>query len=140
MITVKFFTILRLMLKIGEITIPEPIWHQMRLATTFFIDVPLELRVTRLVAEYGQQKREDLAQAILKINKRLGGLHTRLALDALDKNDLSTCCAILLEHYYDKAYLHSLSRKTESKISYLTLDALDATENAARLLAHVGLG
>ncbi|MEM7029642.1 MAG: tRNA 2-selenouridine(34) synthase MnmH [Chloroflexota bacterium] len=121
--------------QIGEVTIPETVWRQMRSATTLFIDVPLEQRIERLVQEYGQQPPENLAQAIYKIKKRLGGLHTRQALEALQKNQLSTCCTILLEQYYDKAYLFGLSKRTDSEVRHIHLDSPHPRENAAKVIA-----
>lgn len=124
--------------KIGEITIPEPLCSQMRAAPILFLEVPLEMRVSRLVAEYGQQPLEHLTSAILKIKKRLGGHYTQLALTALGQGDLATCCAILLEHYYDKAYLHSLARKKSSNICCVSLDSCDPLKNAQTVLEAVG--
>ena len=119
---------------IGSRIIPQPIWRQMKAAPLIFVDMPLDLRVERLVQEYGQQDITSLVAAIDKIKKRLGGPQAQQAIAALHRGDLTTSCAILLEHYYDKAYLHSLSHKPPDCIRHVRVDSTDPVENAERVL------
>ncbi len=119
---------------VGQIILPIEFWRQKFKAPILYIDVPLELRVERLVQEYGQQSQAQLAASIQKIKQRLGGMETEQALNALYRDDYHTCCAILLEHYYDKAYLHSLERKQPKNLHHLKLTSLDPLENAKTIL------
>ena len=54
---------------------------------------------------------------LIHIHKRLGGLGTQLALDALTRGDLRTCCALLLRQYYDKTSSRSLAQKDPDRAS-----------------------
>jgi hypothetical protein len=56
---------------------------------------------------YGILDQKELAEAIIRIQKRLGGLETKTAINYLESNDLESCFRILLK-YYDKLYLKSL--------------------------------
>jgi len=48
--------------------------------------------------------------AIERISKRLGGLDTKQAKEALEQNDFKECFRILLK-YYDKQYLKGLHNR-----------------------------
>ncbi|MDX1523211.1 MAG: tRNA 2-selenouridine(34) synthase MnmH [Anaerolineae bacterium] len=120
---------------VGQRLIPKPVWTQLQAALTLFIEMPLDLRIERLLTEYGHQDPALLAEAILKIKKRLGGFCTQQALAALKRGDLKTCCAILLEHYYDKAYLHGLAQKPPHQVYRLEVTTADPAQNAETILA-----
>ncbi len=120
--------------QIGSLRVPDAIKQQMEWAPMLLLDVPFDLRVERLVNEYGVHGVPQLARAIHHIHKRLGGFATRQALDALTRGDLRTCCALLLRQYYDKTYGRSLAHKDPGHIVHLRLESLDAAENATRIL------
>jgi tRNA 2-selenouridine synthase len=69
-----------------------------------------ERRLDRLVKEYGCFDKELLAQSVKKIQKRLGGLLTKEALEALDCGNYRKVADITLQ-YYDKGYANSLARR-----------------------------
>jgi hypothetical protein len=73
----------------------------------YFIDIPFDERLTYIIETYGKLDRKELAEAIIRIQKRLGGLETKTAIEYLVNNDLESCFRILLK-YYDKLYLKSL--------------------------------
>ena len=120
--------------RIGACSIPPPMWRQMRETTVFFLDMPVGLRVQRLLKDYGEFDPRELAAAIERLKKRLGGQNTRLALDALDAGNLSECAALLLTNYYDKAYRFGLSQRDEMLVRSLPTDTPDADQNARALL------
>lgn len=94
---------------IGRVYIPAPCWKQMMEAPSISVEVPRDQRVKFLVEEYGDLPAEELADAIHKISKRLGGARLQAALAALDENDVATFASIALE-YYDKAYANSQAK------------------------------
>jgi len=114
---------------IGTKVIPKPFWEQMRSTKVLYIDISLHERAKFLVEEYGKFSIDELKQATLRIKKRLGGQHAKAAIEALDKGDLQTACEINLS-YYDKAYLHGLSKRNKETIETKTFDTLDI-ENIA---------
>ena len=71
-----------------------------------------------MVETYGKLDKEALKDAISRIQKKLGGLETKLATEYLEKNDYHASFEILLK-YYDKLYLKSLKTRentvTDSK-------------------------
>lgn len=88
---------------IGKLTLPEAFWLQKNQSPVFFLEVNQQVRIRRLVAEYAVCDLEILRAAVLRISKKLGGVRTKEALEALDNNDLATVAERTL-YYYDKAY------------------------------------
>ncbi len=122
---------------IGSVRLPDQFHHHMRQAQVVFIEVPFEARLARLVAEYGQYPIASATEALLKIRKRLGGLHTTQAMTALNRGDLETCCIILLKHYYDKTYLYGLSCRPPGQVQHIKLLSSDPNENAKQILQAI---
>lgn len=89
--------------RIGDTNIPIQLWQQMRRHPLIFLDVPFEERLNYLVQEYGRHEKERLVNAIIRIKKRLGGLETKEAINALIEDRTADCFRILLT-YYDKWY------------------------------------
>lgn len=98
--------------RIGHVNIPKSLWQTMRSMPVFFIDVPFEQRLDYIVTHYGQLDRTSLGDAIQRIQKRLGGLETKTALQHLADNNIKACFRVLL-HYYDKQYSKSLANRPE---------------------------
>ncbi|MEJ7828911.1 MAG: hypothetical protein WKF91_11960, partial [Segetibacter sp.] len=76
--------------------------------------------------------------AILRIQKRLGGLETKTAINFLVENDITNCFRILLS-YYDKQYLKGLNnRETDAPlITKIECLKVDAKENAKTVIALI---
>jgi tRNA 2-selenouridine synthase len=108
---------------VGCCNLPEGLWQQMRMTNVAFIDVKKEIRIGRLMNEYAQFSFEELKQATDKIAKRLGGQQHKDAIEALAQGDFSVGTDIAL-YYYDKAYLHGLSKRDPEKIR-----TFEVTEN-----------
>ena len=122
--------------KIGWRIIPAPLWEQMRHTPVYFLDMPAELRVGRLMADYGDFAPEHLAACVSRLSKRVGGQNTQQALEALAAGDLATCTDILLRRYYDKAYLHGLSKRDQNLVRHIPTQTADARENAQCLMVN----
>ncbi|MCB0170830.1 MAG: tRNA 2-selenouridine(34) synthase MnmH [Anaerolineae bacterium] len=122
---------------IGYLSIPLAVWQQMQQATTLFVEVPALWRNRYLVEEYGRFPLPALKDAVERLQKRLGRRNMQTALNALEANDLTTCCDILLRHYYDKTYVRSLSRRDAAVVHHIELDSIDPARNADHLLAFV---
>jgi len=91
---------------IGKVYLPQSLWVNMNRSRVVIIDVPLELRVDRLMQHYGNAPIPDLEKSIRKLQQKLGGQHMNAALDLLQKGDLRTIAHLLLA-YYDKRYRYS---------------------------------
>jgi len=121
-------------LTIGGIGIPKPFFEQMRHAPLLVLDIPQPVRIRKLAAEYGREDPKQLAEAIQRIGKRLGGLATKEALAAIEAGDMEKMVAIALG-YYDKTYSYGLESKQNVRVIRVTSDTCNAVENAARVLA-----
>lgn len=96
--------------RIGDVNIPIILWKQMRNKEVFFLDIPFEERLKHIVEEYGKLPKEKLVNAVIRIKKRLGGLETKEAINALVEDRTEDSFRILLR-YYDKWYLKGLHNR-----------------------------
>ena len=116
--------------RIGNLQIPMPLWYTMRKAPVYFVDIPFEERLNYLTDEYGIHPKADLVNAIMRIQKRLGGLETKNAINFLLENNFKESFRILL-HYYDKYYLKGLKNRddAENLIKNIPAETVDTEKN-----------
>lgn len=96
--------------KIGTNVLPLAFWNQMEQAAIIDVLAPKEVRLKRILAEYGHFDKAALATCTDKIKKRLGGLSLKMALEALENNDIAQWAEILMD-YYDRTYAHSRQKR-----------------------------
>ncbi|MGI9473560.1 MAG: tRNA 2-selenouridine(34) synthase MnmH [Rubripirellula sp.] len=121
---------------IGRAQVPQAVWQQMCEAPTVFVEADRTSRVEFLMEHYGTLPASDLADAIGRVKKRLGGLRHQAALDALESDDLKTFASIALE-YYDKAYRNALDKRPREKTEYVDLEKAGVARSLDDL---IGLG
>ncbi|MBA2248996.1 MAG: tRNA 2-selenouridine(34) synthase MnmH [Chitinophagaceae bacterium] len=109
--------------RIGKLIIPKNIWQQMREVKIYFLEMSFDDRLEHIIKLYGNFKKEDLVNAIMRIQKRLGGLETKNAVNYLLENNVKDCFIILLK-YYDKLYTKGLYNR---KNLDLTLNKISCT-------------
>ena len=114
--------------RIGDLQIPMPLWRTMRSSKVYFFNIPFEERLQYLTEEYGVQKKDALVTAIMRIQKRLGGLETKTAINFLLENNCKESFRILLT-YYDKYYLKGLHNRENAKELITTIDAEKVNTN-----------
>ncbi len=124
--------------RIGNLQIPIPLWKTMRSSKVFFMDIPFEERLNYLTEEYGVQKKDGLVTAIMRIQKRLGGLETKNAINFLLENNFKESFRILLT-YYDKYYLKGLHNRenTADLIKTIEARAVNTNENIELLNTNI---
>ncbi|MGL6269461.1 MAG: hypothetical protein ACRC2O_16125, partial [Chitinophagaceae bacterium] len=117
--------------RIGSVNIPAALWEKMRKSVVYFLDIPFEERLKYLTENYGKLNKGDLAAAITRIQKRLGGLETKTSLGFLIEENISGCFEILLK-YYDKKYKKSLSNREDAAllINMIKCTRVDSEQNA----------
>jgi len=93
--------------RIGTNMLPITFFKQLRNSICYFIDIPFESRLQFIVQAYGKFAVADLIAATLRIQKRLGGLETKTAVNLLVEKNIEGAFSILLK-YYDKVYLKNL--------------------------------
>lgn len=96
--------------RIGKLIIPNSFWEKMRNSAVYFLDIPFAERLNYLATTYGSFEKEQLEESILRIQKRLGGLETKMALALLSEGNIEACFGILLK-YYDKLYHKGLHNR-----------------------------
>ncbi len=116
--------------RIGNLQIPMPLWYSMRKAPVYFVDIPFEERLNYLTDEYGVHEKPGLVNAIMRIQKRLGGLETKNAINFLLENNFKESFRILL-HYYDKWYAKGLYNRenAEELIMKIPATAVNTEQN-----------
>lgn len=106
---------------IGKIFLPDSLWRAMGQSPVVEIDVPKDIRIQRLVNEYGKTNPEQFLEAMKKITKKLGGQHFNAAAEKLSQGDWQSTIDILLT-YYDKAYRNGLERKQQRVVKRISWD------------------
>jgi tRNA 2-selenouridine synthase len=92
---------------IGTVHLPNALYKQMQQVPVYVVNIPLEKRIDRLVADYTHCEKHLLEEALLRIKKRVGPQNVKAAQEALALNDFRTVAEIVLQ-YYDKAYAYGL--------------------------------
>lgn len=113
--------------RIGTVMVPSIFFNSMRESPCYFLEIPFEERLNFIVRQYGIFEKEDLIAATTRIQKRLGGLETKNAVQFIEENKIKDAFSILLK-YYDKWYSKFSQPNTTSpklhlnKISALSVD------------------
>ena len=115
---------------IGTVGIPKALWNNMRQSCLYFLEIPFDERLNYIISTYGTYEKKDLINSIIKIQKRLGGLETKTAINYLLENNVKESFSILL-HYYDKLYTTALFKRENvetvlNKVSCETVDIRNA--------------
>jgi len=120
--------------RIGSVNLPNELHKNMQQSPVYFLDIPFEQRLNYITEEYGKFKKEELVAAIMRIQKRLGGLNTKNAINYLLEDDFKGSFGILL-NYYDKYYERSLTERNNKGrlVSTIPCEQIDAKINAKKL-------
>lgn len=117
---------------IGQIFIPDSFWRLMKSAPIIELSIPKNLRIKRILREYGSFEIDELKSAVNRIGKRLGLDRLKIANEALNKGDLALVVDLSLS-YYDKAYNMSTSKYKDGE-KYTTHFDIDNSEIIAEKL------
>ena len=107
---------------IGALPLPDGLWAQMRCAPMVVLDVGREQRVVKLTQEYCRHDPHLLEQAIQRISRRLGGLATQQALQAIRDGHMQTMVSIALQ-YYDHTYSKAIDKRIAAKLAATNAEA-----------------
>lgn len=121
--------------RIGDLNVPLNLWNQLRECPLYFLELPFEARLDHITAEYGKFEKEKLVNAVLRIQKRLGGLETKNAINFLIEDDMKECFRILLR-YYDKWYEKGLHNRENlaSLLNKIPCESVDTISNTQNIL------
>lgn len=120
--------------RIGRLNIPHSFWNTMRTKPVYFLEVPFNERLKFITKEYGILDKEQIKDAILRIQKRLGPLETKTAIQHLNEDNYTECFGILLR-YYDKLYLKGLNNRENIALllNKIECSAVDTISNSEKL-------
>ena len=123
---------------VGTAGIPKTLWGNMRKSPLYFLDIPFEERLNHIVSTYGKFDKKELVNSIMKIQKRLGGLETKNAINYLLENKVKECFSILLL-YYDKMYANALYKRenVEAILNKVPCETVEAG-NAQKIYQEYG--
>ena len=106
--------------RIGRMTLPGNLYDVMRESVKVWCTASMEMRVRRLMEEYGRDEyREGMADALVRIRKKLGGAAYEELAGYLGQWELEPFTEGLIRHYYDKLYYKTREWTEELR---LTLD------------------
>jgi tRNA 2-selenouridine synthase len=91
--------------RIGRIMLPGRLYQAMSDGYRIWCSASLETRVKRLADEYAREEyRDEMAAALTRIRKKLGGPHYAELSGMLQRWDVEGLGRGLIEQYYDKLY------------------------------------
>jgi tRNA 2-selenouridine synthase len=118
---------------IGKIFLPPDFWTQLHQSPLVRMEVPKDVRIGRLVEEYGPADRDEFLSIMGRISKKLGGQHFNTAREKLLQQDMHSVIDILLT-YYDKAYLRSMEKRNAQLKFSMPWDGADLSAYARALI------
>lgn len=119
--------------KIGRLIVPDKLFSQLGNALLIDIQKSTEERITHISEEYGNLPEDELISAVKRLQKRLGGLRTQEAIEAIqEKNSVSWISNLLI--YYDKTYEFDFTRHEVGKTKMVDLTGKSIDEQASLLL------
>lgn len=122
---------------IGRIFLPADFWSKLHASPLVRMEVPKEVRVKRLVEEYGPADRGEFLEIMKRITKKLGGQNFNAARDHLQRDDMPAVIDILLT-YYDKAYVNSMEKRTNQLLFVSPWSGTDLDRFAGELINQYG--
>ncbi|RAI87099.1 tRNA 2-selenouridine(34) synthase MnmH [Algoriphagus yeomjeoni] len=119
--------------KIGRLILPDNFYHQMLASPLIDIYRTEQERINLIVEEYAGLPSDELILAVLRIKKRLGGLRTSEAIQAIVEGNHEAWISNMLV-YYDKAYNFDLDKHESGKTIQLDLSGIDEETSTKKLL------
>lgn len=121
---------------IGRVVIPQELFSQMTSSPVIKVQMPLDLRIQRLLTEYSNFSKEELYTSFEKIIKRTGTEDFNHAIKSLNEDNFEKAAGIALK-FYDKAYLNQLSKRKPETIFQIDINNDDPLNTAKEILNFV---
>ncbi len=119
-------------MSIGYNKIPYSFWLTMKQAPIIKIMMPFELRVKRLVKDYGSADKSLLAKSLKNISQQIGPKNYKECIELLEQGKLAEVASITLK-YYDRAYEYSHIKRKGIKLITVETDTDNAVINAGKV-------
>ncbi|MCU0422324.1 MAG: tRNA 2-selenouridine(34) synthase MnmH [Bacteroidia bacterium] len=118
--------------RIGDIDITKSFYGTMLKSPIIALIIPFDQRLNHIINGYGHYSTDVLENAVLRIQKKLGGAVTKEVLTYLAEKDIRSCFAQLLR-YYDRLYQEAMV-KSGRKATLIHCQTINATDNANQLI------
>jgi len=119
--------------KIGRVILPDRLFEQMVNSHLLDIQKSNKERIKQIEEEYACLPKEDLIQAVKRLQKKLGGLRTQQAIEDIQQENHESWIENLLG-YYDKTYDFDLDRHVKEKTFPVDLSQKSEQEQIEILL------
>lgn len=123
--------------RIGKVLLPEFIVGKKDAAKQIFIELPIEERVRHIVEDY--QPWDYKLELISGFNYIKDRIHTPIAKEImihLEAEQFDRAVRLLLEHYYDPRYEHSMQKNEQEKIIVKADTIAEALQEVKAILAN----
>lgn len=101
--------------KTGTVVMPEALYLQKLSAPLYLIQKSKEERIAYIKDSYGRYPKDLLIQSTQKLERKLGNLRMRTAVEAIEQNNPEIWLSIVLE-YYDETYEFGINRRSPDQI------------------------
>jgi tRNA 2-selenouridine synthase len=101
--------------KTGTVVLPEQIYMTKMNAPLLFIDKTKQERMQSIIELYCRFDKEQLINATRKIEKKIGNLRMRQAIEAIAAEDYPTWLNIVL-NYYDNTYSFGIAKRLTERV------------------------
>ncbi|GFO58071.1 tRNA 2-selenouridine synthase [Geomonas silvestris] len=125
--------------RIGRVSLPGDLYQKMAAGVRVWCSADLETRVDRLIEEYGKlEYREEMAAALQRIRKKLGGVKCEELAGHLERWDLRPFMRGLVLDYYDKVYYKNRDWEGDFELVLEEFDSAadELVRESARLTAQ----
>ena len=116
---------------IGSVMLPKKIYELIRTSPMIELMMSKEQRTERILNEYGGFGTEELIANTERLRRRLGGLSTNTAIEALRMGDKRLWIETVL-YYYDKTYQYGNETRDKSSIVQLEISDGEPMMDVAR--------
>jgi tRNA 2-selenouridine synthase len=121
-------------MRIGKVILAKEFYQNLILSPLIEIFKSMEERIEHIKNEYANLPKEELKSAVLRLQKRLGGLRTAEAIEAIENNQPDLWISSLLT-YYDKSYAYGLNENLRGYSMELDLSNVDLNLSCQKLLS-----
>lgn len=122
---------------IGKVALPDPFFRKMKKSPLIFLQVPLEIRVKRILSEYADFDAELLKDAVGKLRQQIGNATIEEIMMHISQGNFEPAVYELLK-YYDKNYLKAFEKFNSRQVEKFNIidDDMCKYSNEMILLAQ----
>ena len=118
---------------IGTVALPDPFFKKVKSSPLIFIEVPIQERIRRILAEYGMFDAALLTDAVTRLRQQLGAAKVEQIIGHINQGNFEPAVSELLK-YYDQNYIKAFRKFNTRKVDYLIIDDDDMIAHARQMI------